>query len=79
MLRALFEFFAQLFYILDLEYQLDILEFVVIHNSTNNTDLSMSVNTYLAWLCSVISLIFIVVLCCLFVYKIIKLVGNLIR
>ena len=40
---------------------------------------TFTMQEYLSNLCTLISLIFIVVLCCLFVYKIIKLIGGLIR
>ena len=42
-------------------------------------NVSISLQSYLCTLASLISIIFILVLCCLFVYKIIKLIGGLIR
>lgn len=38
-----------------------------------------NLGNYLSYIASLVSIIFIVVLCCLFVYKIIKLIGGLIR
>lgn len=40
---------------------------------------TLSFDQYLAHTASIISITIIVVLCCLFVYKIIKLIGGLIR
>lgn len=39
----------------------------------------MSLDTWLSYTCAIISIIFILVLCCLFVYKIVRLIGGLIR
>lgn len=70
MLRALLDFFDPLFS--DPYGVLDDMYFNVGH-------IELSLVDYLKYLCAYISLIIIIVLCCLFVYKIIKLVGNLIR
>lgn len=63
----------------------------IVFTSENNMDLLEGINfdfgsygtitliEYLSLTCALISLITIVVLCCLFVYKIIKLIGGLIR
>ena len=63
----------------------------IVFASENNMDLLEGINfdfgsygpitliEYLSLTCALISLITIVVLCCLFVYKIIKLIGGLIR
>lgn len=41
--------------------------------------LQMPLSNYLCFIATIISITVIVVLCCLFVYKIIKLIGGLIR
>ena len=63
----------------------------IVFASNDNMDLMEGINfdfgaygsitliEYLSLTCALISLITIVVLCCLFVYKIIKLIGGLIR
>ena len=62
-----------------------------VFGSVDNTDLmeginfdfgaygSITLQEYLSLTCALISLITIVVFCCLFVYKIIRLIGGLIR
>lgn len=75
MLQALFDFYYDLFYVefmggatfTDIEYQFGYMNFVI------------DVQTYFAITCSVITLIIILVVCWLFVYKIIRLIGGLIR
>lgn len=84
MLQALFDFFLSLF-VLDMNDSGGSLSdgYVLIQHLVNGGDYELvfggTTPEYLAFICSIISLIFILVLCCLFIYKIIKLVGGLIR
>ena len=49
------------------------------YESDGTTQVYVTLQTWLCSTASVISITIIVVLCCLFVYKIIKLIGGLIR
>lgn len=74
MLSALFNYFYGLF---DTSNNLRLQSFYDDFQAYTGYDFDLS--TYFAYLCSIISLIFIFVLCCLFVYKIVRLIGGLIR
>ena len=75
MLDALFEYFNNLFgYTLNLDIEYKINQAVV-----NIGGVDFKLSQWLAVTCSYVCLIIIFVLCCLFVYKIIKLIGGLIR
>lgn len=74
MIDELYNFFANLFISNSGDF-----DFFNSFYSISRNDIEIEFYQYLAGLCSVISLIFIVVLCCLFVYKIVRLIGGLIR
>lgn len=77
MLEALYNFFAQNIFIASPTTNTGIYKFLTIQLTVGNT--TMRVYEYLSSLGCIISIILILVLCCLFVYKIIKLIGGLIR
>lgn len=69
MLQALYDFFYNTVFNYDTMPLME--ERITLMGAT------LQVDEYLSWLCSIISLIFIVVLCCLFIYRLIRLVGRL--
>lgn len=52
---------------------------LVATNRVFNDSIYLDLPSYFALLCSIISLIIIVTLCALFIWKIVKLIGGLIR
>ena len=72
MLSALFDYFYALF---DTSNNLRLQSFYNDFQAYTGYDFDLS--TYFAYICSIISLIFIVVICCLFIYRLIRLVGRL--
>lgn len=82
MLQALFNFFYDIIHA-NLDYDnITFLSDILDSDFTINIgtqEVNYTLGTLLPFYLALISFIFIVILCCLFVYKIIKLVGNLIR
>lgn len=72
MFDALMNYFWSIFNTEDFAYFTEVSTFTI-------GGAELTITDYLAFLCTLVSLVFIVVLCCLFVYKIIKLIGGLIR
>lgn len=77
MLQSIYSFFENIFCTFVADYNGDFpFDDLLFQLGVGNT---ISLSRYLTLLCSIVSMIIIVVLCCLFVYKIIKLIGGLIR
>ena len=79
MLQLLANFYYNLFFNDALIQDEDFLISEIMSTPIELFGVQYNVAYYLTFLCSLISLIFIIVLCCLFVWKIIKLIGGLIR
>ena len=79
MFQALFDFFNNLIMGLEFYSTGDTLDDISISLGTGGNVANLNMSDYLSFLLAFVSLIIIVVLCCLFVVKIIKLVGGLIR
>ena len=77
MYELIYEFFADTIFNADLE--LLTFQFYSKTDLVDGTIYTYSMNEWLCHTASIISITIIVVLCCLFVYKIIKLIGGLIR
>lgn len=79
MFGLLYDFFLNLFYdyadtnsFMELRYT-----FKFYNNGHDDVLQTIEVGDYLATLCSIVSLIIILVLCCLFIYRLIRVVGRL--
>lgn len=79
MLSLLFDFYYNLFYMgyAETEYS-NILDNILGYQPTIAGIQFDDMGSYFALIASLISIIIILVLCCLFVFKIIKLIGGLI-
>lgn len=74
MLQLLYDYYQSLFglYFSYSDFYLDDLVLTI-----GNNDTTMGFSEYLALICSIVSLIIILVLCCLFIYRLIRVVGRL--
>lgn len=70
MLSLLYHYFYDIFEFLDTISPFQDMEWVI-----GNTNIFLA--DYLSFICSLVTLIIIVVLCCLFIYRLIRVVGRL--
>lgn len=83
MFLALYQFFENIFYSSDIfeddGHLLEALKTTFSFGYYEGVPATMEIGQYLVFICSLISFVIILVLCCLFVFKIVKLIGGLIR
>lgn len=79
MFGLLYDFFVNLFYdYIDTNSFMELCyTFKFYNNGQNETLQTLEVGEYLASVCALVSLIIILVLCCLFIYRLIRVVGRL--